>query len=212
MALVLAGSMVVVPLLALGSVDEADPTRVRVSADVAADAELAARTTLVARASRSEVVETTTTVAVAAAAPAPETTTTTEHVHPTTTTTHVHPTTTTTHVHRSTTTTVKPTTTSTTARPTTTTTTAPAPAPAASGSSAEGPASWYEASGDVCAHRTLPFGTIVRVTNLGNGKQVSCRVGDRGPYTGGRIIDLSRDGFAAIAALETGVIQVRIEW
>ena len=207
--------MVIVPLLALGSVDEADPTRVRVSADVAADAELAARTTLVARASRSEVVETTTTVAEAApaAAPAtaPETTTTTEHVHPTTTTTHVHPTTTTTHVHRSTTTTAKPTTTtSTTARPATTTTTAPAPA--ASGSSAEGPASWYEASGDVCAHRTLPFGTIVRVTNLGNGKQVSCRVGDRGPYTGGRIIDLSRDGFAAIAALETGVIQVRIEW
>ena len=135
-------------------------------------------------------------------------TTTTEHVHPSTTTT-------TAHVHPSTTTTAKPATT--TAKPTTTTakptTTTAAPTTTAPPRTQEGKASYYAASDpDVCAHRTLPFGTIVTVTNLGNGNRTTCRVGDRGPYVDGRIIDLSEQKFSELAPLSAGVINVRIEW
>jgi rare lipoprotein A (peptidoglycan hydrolase) len=125
-----------------------------------------------------------------------------------------------------TTTTVAPTTTSTTRppapkpvaapkpAPTTTTTTAPPPPPppAAPSNAQEGPASWYDGKANGCAHRTLPFGTSVRVTNLANGKTTSCVVNDRGPYTGGRIIDLDREVFAQLASTSAGVINVRIEW
>ena len=67
-----------------------------------------------------------------------------------------------------------------------------------------GRASWYElrsqtASGAMmdpnamtAAHRTLPFGTVVRVTNRRNGKSVNVRINDRGPFIKGRIVDLSR--------------------
>lgn len=89
----------------------------------------------------------------------------------------------------------------------------PAPQPAPSTSqSQQGDASWYDAPAGSCAHRTLPIGTIVKVTDLANGRSTTCRVSDRGPYGGGRIIDLSRSTFSQLADPSEGVIQVRIEW
>ncbi|RUO74172.1 septal ring lytic transglycosylase RlpA family protein [Pseudidiomarina sediminum] len=61
------------------------------------------------------------------------------------------------------------------------------------------------------AHRELPFGTKVKVTNPENGKSVVVRINDRGPFIRGRIIDLSRTGFSAIGNLNDGVIPVTIE-
>jgi rare lipoprotein A len=63
----------------------------------------------------------------------------------------------------------------------------------------------------VAAHRSLPFGTHVRVTNLNNGKQVTVRINDRGPFRRGRIIDLSRAAAKQLDMLERGVVTVRIE-
>lgn len=80
------------------------------------------------------------------------------------------------------------------------------------GKSQVGRASWYARSGMTAAHRTLPFGTIVRVTNRANGKTVNVRINDRGPYVEERIIDLSDDAFAELAPLGQGVIDVKIEW
>ncbi|MAF87552.1 MAG: septal ring lytic transglycosylase RlpA family lipoprotein, partial [Pseudomonas sp.] len=60
-------------------------------------------------------------------------------------------------------------------------------------------------------HRSLPFGTRVRVTNEQNGKQVVVRINDRGPFRRGRIIDLSRAAAAQLDMLKSGVIRVRIE-
>jgi rare lipoprotein A len=104
--------------------------------------------------------------------------------------------------------------------PTTTTTTPPqATSPpsttdttAAPRNSQTGGASWYDAPAGTCAHRSLPFGTIVTVINEATGASTTCRVADRGPFVAGRIIDLSRDTFAKIASTSSGVIQVRIEW
>lgn len=62
-----------------------------------------------------------------------------------------------------------------------------------------------------CAHKTLPFGTLLRVTNLSNGKDVIVRVTDRGPYRKGRIIDLSWGAAKAIGMLAQGVTQVIVE-
>ncbi|HUQ39520.1 MAG TPA: septal ring lytic transglycosylase RlpA family protein [Acidimicrobiales bacterium] len=88
-----------------------------------------------------------------------------------------------------------------------------APAPPASTSNAQtGRASWYDAPSGTCAHRTLPKGTVLVVTNVANGKQVTCRVADRGPYIDGRIVDLSKGGFTALAPAQAGVIDVKIEW
>jgi rare lipoprotein A len=61
------------------------------------------------------------------------------------------------------------------------------------------------------AHPTLPFGTLVRVTNLINNKTVTVRVNDRGPFTGGRIADLSAGAAALIDMLRAGVARVRLE-
>ncbi|WP_448532762.1 septal ring lytic transglycosylase RlpA family protein [Parathermosynechococcus lividus] len=61
------------------------------------------------------------------------------------------------------------------------------------------------------AHKTLPFGTRVRVTNLHNGRSVIVRINDRGPFTPGREIDLSRGAAAAIGLIGTGVGPVRID-
>jgi rare lipoprotein A len=61
------------------------------------------------------------------------------------------------------------------------------------------------------AHRTLPFGTRVRVTNLANGRQVVVRINDRGPYAHGRIIDLSEEAARRLDCLAEGVVDVRIE-
>lgn len=105
----------------------------------------------------------------------------------------------------------------------------PAPPPqrvAAVRSSYSGMASWYgpgfhgrrSASGEsfnqyamTAAHRTLPFGTQVRVTNLNNGRQVVVRINDRGPFSHGRIIDLSAGAASAIGLQSAGVGPVQLE-
>ncbi len=61
------------------------------------------------------------------------------------------------------------------------------------------------------AHKTLPFGTKVRVTNLNNGKSVIVRINNRGPYTKGRIIDLSKAAFSKIENTGRGVTRVKLE-
>ena len=61
------------------------------------------------------------------------------------------------------------------------------------------------------AHRTLPFETFVIVTNLNNGKSVTVRINDRGPFVEGRIIDLSYAAANIIDAIEPGVIPVKLE-
>ena len=61
------------------------------------------------------------------------------------------------------------------------------------------------------AHRTLPFGTRVRVTNKRNGKSVVVTINDRGPYIGGRIIDLSKGAARVIGMLDSGVAPVTVE-
>src|ERR1700733_4144628 len=90
----------------------------------------------------------------------------------------------------------------------------------------EGVASWYgdpfnghrTSNGEVydmyqftAAHRTLPFGVVLRVTNLSNGKQTEVRINDRGPFVGNRIIDLSLSAARAIEMVGPGTAQVRIE-
>lgn len=146
---------------------------------------------------------------------APTTTTTAE---PTTTTT-ARPTTTTARPKAvaATTTTAKPTTT--TAKPaaaTTTTTsgsTTSTMGPPPPCCRQEGDASYHDYSDPrTCAHRSLPKGTALRVTNLANGKRTTCVVNDRGPYVEGRIIDLSTAAFGEIANVSDGVIRVAIEW
>lgn len=61
------------------------------------------------------------------------------------------------------------------------------------------------------AHRSLPFGTRVRVQNLNNGKSVTVRINDRGPFVGGRIIDLSETAAEAIGMKSSGIAPVRIQ-
>ncbi|TCD48085.1 septal ring lytic transglycosylase RlpA family protein [Chlorobium sp. N1] len=61
------------------------------------------------------------------------------------------------------------------------------------------------------AHRTLPFGTWVRVTNMENGREVVVRINDRGPYIDGRIIDLSREAAREIGLIRPGTGEVKLE-
>lgn len=61
------------------------------------------------------------------------------------------------------------------------------------------------------AHRTLKFGTLVKVTNVDNGKSVIVRINDRGPFTKGKIIDLSPAAFTELAKLSKGILKVSIE-
>lgn len=69
----------------------------------------------------------------------------------------------------------------------------------------------YDMNGLTCAHRTLPFGTVLLVTNLGNRRSVNVRVTDRGPYISGRIVDLSRGAAAALGMLDTGTASVSLK-
>lgn len=76
----------------------------------------------------------------------------------------------------------------------------------------------YSASGEVfnqeamtAAHRTLPFGTRVRVTNIDNGRSVIVRINDRGPFHGDRVIDLSAGAARVIGLVSSGVAPVRLE-
>ncbi len=97
------------------------------------------------------------------------------------------------------------------------------PADAALTEFERGKASWYgprfngrrTASGErynmhelTAAHKTLPFGTLVRVRSLVNGKEVDVRITDRGPFSRGRVIDLSRAAAEAIGMLGLGVKDV----
>ena len=98
--------------------------------------------------------------------------------------------------------------------------------PAPLGYSEEGNASWYgvpfhgrrASNGEIydmnkltAAHRTMAFNTMVRVTNLSNGKTVVVRITDRGPFVENRIIDLSRAAAQAIESIGPGVVPVRLE-
>jgi len=74
-----------------------------------------------------------------------------------------------------------------------------------------GRASWYDTYPKTTAHKTLPFGTKLRVTNLETGVATIVKVADRGPYIAGRIVDLSTDAFKALAPLWQGTIPVKVE-
>ncbi|WP_442908974.1 septal ring lytic transglycosylase RlpA family protein [Halopseudomonas sp.] len=61
------------------------------------------------------------------------------------------------------------------------------------------------------AHKKLPFGSMVKVTNTANGKSVVVRINDRGPFVRGRVIDLSKTAFSRIGSLSAGLLNVQIE-
>ena len=99
------------------------------------------------------------------------------------------------------------------------------PTTARVGSTETGVASWYghpyhgrrAANGEIydmekmtAAHRTLPFGTWVRVKNLDNNQTVDVRITDRGPFVGGRILDLSHAAAVSIAMVGPGIAKVKI--
>ncbi len=69
----------------------------------------------------------------------------------------------------------------------------------------------YDQAKKTAAHRKLPFGTIIRVTNIENGESVTVKVNDRGPFVKGRIVDLSASAFKRIGDTNAGVIDVEIE-
>ena len=69
----------------------------------------------------------------------------------------------------------------------------------------------YNMNGISAAHKTLPFGTVVRVTNLNNGRSVNVRINDRGPFVKNRIIDLSKGAAKKIDMITAGVVPVRLE-
>jgi rare lipoprotein A len=69
----------------------------------------------------------------------------------------------------------------------------------------------YDQNGLTAAHRTLPLGTTVRVTNIATGQQVLVRITDRGPFDPNRILDLSKGAADAIGGVRAGLIKVRIE-
>jgi rare lipoprotein A len=94
------------------------------------------------------------------------------------------------------------------------------------GFSEEGVASYYGKSSDgantasgekldntafQAAHKTLPFNTVVKLTNTENGKWVKARIVDRGPHVDGRIVDLTTSAFEALAELSRGVVKVKLE-
>lgn len=73
-----------------------------------------------------------------------------------------------------------------------------------------GLASWYSGKGGglTAAHRTLPFGTRVRVTNAETGRSVVVRINDRGPFVRGRVIDLSRSAAKAVGLRGVGHVKL----
>ncbi len=91
----------------------------------------------------------------------------------------------------------------------------------------EGIASYYAdkyegrptASGEIfrqdlltAAHKTLPFGTMVTVTNLKNGKKIRVKINDRGPFVAGRIIDVTSRGARELDFVRDGIVNVKIEY
>ena len=102
----------------------------------------------------------------------------------------------------------------------------PKPAKTLVVSTSTGEASWYgpgffgnrTANGEVfrpgtmtAAHRTLPFGTKVKVTNLRNGKETIVRINDRGPFSGHRVIDIAHGAAQHLGLVSSGIAQVRLE-
>jgi len=102
----------------------------------------------------------------------------------------------------------------------------PPPIPATPGFTETGVASWYghpyhgrrTSNGEVydmdqmtAAHLRLPFGTVVRVENLDNGRTVEVRINDRGPFVKSRILDLSREAARRLEMIGPGTARVRIE-
>lgn len=69
----------------------------------------------------------------------------------------------------------------------------------------------YKHNLKTAAHKKLPFGLYVKVTNIANGKSVIVKINDRGPFVKGRIIDLSKSAFRSIGNTSSGIINVRIE-
>jgi rare lipoprotein A len=69
----------------------------------------------------------------------------------------------------------------------------------------------YDMNQPTAAHRTLPFDSIVRVTNLNNGRQTEVRITDRGPFIDGRIIDLSFAAARSVDMVGAGIVPVRLE-
>jgi rare lipoprotein A len=70
----------------------------------------------------------------------------------------------------------------------------------------------YKPTEYTAAHKKLPFGTKVKVTNTQNGKSITVRINDRGPFVPGRIIDLSKAAAKDIGMLQAGVIKVKISY
>ena len=69
----------------------------------------------------------------------------------------------------------------------------------------------YDRQALTAAHRQLPFGTVIQVTNLENGRSVQLRVNDRGPFVDGRIVDVSRRAAEVLDFVRDGVVDVRLE-
>jgi peptidoglycan lytic transglycosylase len=69
----------------------------------------------------------------------------------------------------------------------------------------------YDMEAMTAAHRTLPFGTRARITNLENGRSVTVRINDRGPWTKGRILDLSYAAARRLGIIVSGVARIRIQ-
>ena len=69
----------------------------------------------------------------------------------------------------------------------------------------------FDPNGLTAASKTLAFNTMVRVTNLANGKSVTVRINDRGPFVSGRCLDLARGAFTKIASTSAGVISAKYE-
>jgi G5 domain/Lytic transglycolase len=86
--------------------------------------------------------------------------------------------------------------------------------PGTGATSQTGQATWYDPpwSGLTAAHPWLPFGTQVVVTDVTTGSSVTVTISDRGPFSPGRIIDLSPEAFEALAPLGRGVLRVSLEW
>jgi len=70
---------------------------------------------------------------------------------------------------------------------------------------------WFNPNAMTAAHKTLPFGTKVRVTNVNNGRSTVVTINDRGPYIAGRVIDLSRAAAGTVGMIGNGLARVRME-
>lgn len=200
MAAILCGALLVVPFLLLHN------ARTRAS-DVATDGAASARQTHKAAMPPSRERQGVSLPSHLAAYDAPQSTTTTTAPPPPTTTTSPPTTTTTEAAHA-----VAPAPPSPPPPPATTTTTTTTAPPAATNSEA-GDATWYsEAPDGMCASPTLPFGTVLTVTNNATGAATQCTVDDREGAGYPRVVDMSYSGFSQIGDPSQGVVEVTISW